>query len=328
MMTSSISVVIPTYNRVDLIGETLAAIRAQTLAPVEIIVVDDGSTDETPAWLAEHAGDVRAIRVSNGGDLVARNTGLAAATADLVAFCDSDDLWQPDYLAAMVALWDGAPHLVAAYGDFVTVRDGRWGSDSKFAAAPASFWDGMRDWGEAGGIFDVPIAERLVAYQPFFPSALIARRDFLNTVGGWDAAVSRIVGTDFATALRITAHAPIGVLHRPLVGIRKHAGNFSADVQVMNLGDSLILEHALRTNPYLATHAALVRSSIVARRRAALDTAFARGDLAAVQTISSLLGPALNRAGQVKTAVARMPSPLARIVSRALLTAGSLRAMF
>lgn len=326
MTQPRIAVVIPTYNRARLIGETLAAIYAQTLTAHTIIVVDDGSTDETPAVLAAEGDRIRVLRLANGGDLRARNAGIAAAEAELIAFCDSDDLWEPDFLAEMAALWQAEPRLCAAYGDFVLLRDGVRGVAQKFADAPAGFWDGLRPLGGAGAVFDQPIAERLIRFQPFFPSAMVARADFLRAIGGWDEAVSRIVGCDLATALRITAHAPIGVLRRPLVTIRKHAGNFSADTQAMELGDSLVLEHALRSNPYLAPHAAALRASTIARRHAALDMAFARGDLAGVREIAALLGPALGRAGRMKAGVARLPAPLARPVAAALLAAGSLRA--
>ncbi|MDE2516879.1 MAG: glycosyltransferase family 2 protein [Rhodospirillales bacterium] len=326
MADRAIAVVIPTYNRAALIRETLAAIYAQTLAPRAIIVVDDGSTDDTAAVLAAEGDRIRVLRIANGGDLRARNAGIAAAEADLIAFCDSDDLWEPEFLAEMAALWQAEPALCAAYGDFVLLRDGVRGTVRKFADAPAGFWDELRPLGGAGGVFDRPIAERLIRFQPFFPSALVARADFLRAIGGWDEGVSRIVGSDLATALRITAHAPIGVLRRPLVAIRKHGENFSGDTQAMELGDSLVLEHALRTNPYLAPHAATLRASTIARRRAALDTAFARGDLAGVRAIADLLGPALGRAGRVKAGIARLPGPLARAGAAVLLAAGSLRA--
>ena len=99
-----ISVVIPAYDRADLIPETLDAILGQTLVPFEVIVVDDGSRDATWEVLQSYASRVRSIRIENSGDLVARNAGLRLATGELVAFCDSDDLWRPDFLEAMAGL--------------------------------------------------------------------------------------------------------------------------------------------------------------------------------------------------------------------------------
>jgi glycosyltransferase involved in cell wall biosynthesis len=263
----SISVVIPSYNRAAFLLSTLDSILAQTRPPDEVLVVDDGSTDHTALVLRNYAPRVRHLRIANSGDLVARNTGLRAARCERVAFCDSDDLWAPDYLAAMCALWRAEPRLVAAYGDFVTVRNDVWEDNSKFAAAPPGFWHGVRKLEPDLAAFDEPVMDRLLAYQPFFVSCLVADRVFFLRIGGWDEAVSRTVGCDFATALRIAEHAPIGLLRRPLVGIRKHDGNYSADVQAMNLGDSLVLEHVLATRPAAAAHAALIRASIARRRR-------------------------------------------------------------
>ncbi len=326
-MKLSIGVVIPTYNRAGFLPETLDAILDQTRPPDAVVVVDDGSTDDTPSVLARYAPRVKTLRITNSGDLAARNTGVAVLATDLVAFCDSDDLWRPGFLAAMEALWRAEPGTLAAYGDFVIIRDGQWQSGSKFAQAPADFWHGLRPLGPQTGVFDAPIVERLIGFQPFFASAIVVARQFFREVGGWDEGASRLVGSDFATALRIAEHAPLGVLQIPLVGIRRHAGNISGDVQKMNLGDAMVLEHVLRTRPSLAPHAALIRASIARRRRDALETAFARGDFAAVREIYALL-PAVERGGKiaVKRAVAALPMGLAKPLAELLLAAGSARA--
>ncbi|MFC7552372.1 glycosyltransferase family 2 protein [Pseudoroseomonas wenyumeiae] len=133
---ASISVVVPTYNRAALLPATLDAILSQTLRPLEVIIVDDGSTDDTAAVLARYGRRLRVLRVPNGGDLKARNAGLAEATGDLVAFCDSDDLWKPGFLAAMLRMWQVEPALRVAFSDFVILRDDVWQEDRKFADAP------------------------------------------------------------------------------------------------------------------------------------------------------------------------------------------------
>ena len=120
---TEIGVVIPTYNRAGLIGETLDAVFAQTLPPDEVIVVDDGSTDDTQSVLASYLSRVRPLRITNSGELAARNAGLRAAQSRLVAFCDSDDLWTPDFLATMSAQWHAEPKLIACYADFRTLAE-------------------------------------------------------------------------------------------------------------------------------------------------------------------------------------------------------------
>jgi glycosyltransferase involved in cell wall biosynthesis len=104
-----ISVVLPVYNRARYVGEAIDSVLGQTRAPDELIVVDDGSTDDSIAVVERFARPgVRILRRENGGIGAARNTGLAAVTGDLVAFIDSDDVWERDKLALQVrALQDG-----------------------------------------------------------------------------------------------------------------------------------------------------------------------------------------------------------------------------
>jgi glycosyltransferase involved in cell wall biosynthesis len=287
----SVSVVLPTYNRAGLLPATLDAILAQSLRPREIIVVDDGSKDDTMAVLAGYAPSVQAIRIDNSGDLVARNIGLRAASSEFVAFCDSDDLWRPDFLRGMLALWQAEPAAKFAFSDFVILRDDVWENDAKFATATPGFWDGLRRAGPDLAVFDQPILDRLLDFQPFFPSCLVARRNFFLQIGGWDEGASRLVGCDFATALRLGEYTPFGVVQRPLVGIRKHGSNISGDAMAMALGDSKVLEHVLATRPWLAPQAASIRANIGHRRRIALELAFDRRDFAQVRAIYPMLPP-------------------------------------
>jgi glycosyltransferase involved in cell wall biosynthesis len=319
-----ITVVVPVYNRAALLPATLDAILAQTAPPREVIVVDDGSTDETPAVLARYAPRIRGMRIANSGDLTARNAGLAEARGGLVAFCDSDDLWRPGFLAAMTAMWSAEPRLRLAFSDFQILRDGMWQERTKFAEAPPGYWDGMRKLGPSMAVFDVPVFERLLQFQPFFPSCLVADRRFLLEIGGWDASVGRRAGCDFATTLRLAEHTPFGVVQEPLVGIRKHAGNHSGDVQAMNLGDAWVLQHVLSTRASLRPYAAAIQSSIHRRRVAALDIAFARHDYVAVRDIAALLPrESLSLLLRVKALVASLPKPFGLACGTALLMCGS-----
>ncbi len=307
---TNISVVVPIYNRSDLIGETLTAIMHQTLPPTEIIVVDDGSTDATPATLAAYGDRIRAIRIPNSGDLVARNMGLKAARGDLVAFCDSDDVWESDYLCVMASLWKDEPGLYAAYANFRILRDGEMSERSKFEDAPPGIWDAMRLLAGDRGVFEASYAAELLSFQPFFPSTMtVERRSFLD-VGGWDERVSR--GCDFATALRTATRPPVGVVRRPLVRIRKHPSNLSGDTERMNLGDAAVLQHVLASNPTMEPIRGKFEASMAERREAALHAAFARRDFAAVRTTFALLPSNVPSTRTcVKRAIAGLPFSLA-----------------
>ncbi|MGF1500184.1 MAG: glycosyltransferase family 2 protein [Paracoccaceae bacterium] len=104
-----IAVVIPTYNRAHVLGACLDSVLEQTVAADEVIVVDDGSSDRTAELLAGYGDRIRAIRQPNGGVSRARNAGIAAATAEWVAFVDSDDLWRPTRIEVLHRDLTGAP---------------------------------------------------------------------------------------------------------------------------------------------------------------------------------------------------------------------------
>lgn len=120
-----VSVVVPTYNRRDFIGETLASVMAQTYANFELIVIDDGSTDGTREFVLDafgHDPRLRYISQPNSERAVARNRGIRESRGEFVAFLDSDDLWLPSKLERQVsAMWiDGAPECCFSLFDVLT----------------------------------------------------------------------------------------------------------------------------------------------------------------------------------------------------------------
>jgi glycosyltransferase involved in cell wall biosynthesis len=114
----SVSVVIPTYNRAGLVQRAINSVLAGMSDGDELLVVDDGSTDDTLARLSSFGTSIRVIAQSNRGQAAARNVGLLAAKHDLVAFLDSDDEWTPDKLDLQRALFATDPDLAFACSDF------------------------------------------------------------------------------------------------------------------------------------------------------------------------------------------------------------------
>jgi glycosyltransferase involved in cell wall biosynthesis len=133
-----VSVVLPTYNRAPFLAQAFAAIRGQTFASWELIVVDDGSTDETRAMVATLTGDVeqpvRYVYQANQGAYAARNTGLDAARGGYVAFYDSDDCWLPHHLGDSVSALEANRDVDWVYGPnrMVDWATGRVLADSTF----------------------------------------------------------------------------------------------------------------------------------------------------------------------------------------------------
>jgi Glycosyl transferase family 2 len=118
-----VSVNIPTYNRAHLIRHALDSVLRQTYANVEIVVIDDGSTDGTRGLVAEYGDRVRYFRQPNGGLGVARNAALAQSTGDCIAFLDSDDEWFDFKLALQVEALERMPDVSFLYTEFVILKD-------------------------------------------------------------------------------------------------------------------------------------------------------------------------------------------------------------
>ncbi|HET9395094.1 MAG TPA: glycosyltransferase family A protein, partial [Nitrospiraceae bacterium] len=114
-MSAKVSVIVPCYNAARYVAETLESLRQQTWPSLEVIVVDDGSTDDSARIIETFAGlDLTLIRQSNRGQTAALNVGLARATGDFVQYLDADDLIDPDKIAIQVARLADAPGCVAS----------------------------------------------------------------------------------------------------------------------------------------------------------------------------------------------------------------------
>jgi hypothetical protein len=117
-----VSIVVPAYNTLSTLPETVGSLLAQTYTDFEVIVVDDGSSDGTAAWvMAQTDPRVRLIRQVNRGLAGARNSGIAAAKGALIGLCDGDDLWEPEKLAAHVAFLSEHPEIGVSYSASVMV---------------------------------------------------------------------------------------------------------------------------------------------------------------------------------------------------------------
>ena len=106
-----VSCVVPVFNCERYLADAVASIEAQTWRPIEIIIVDDGSTDATPSVIARMGERVRALRQDNAGPATARNRGARAAQGDFIAFLDSDDEWLPEKLSVQMARFNARPDL-------------------------------------------------------------------------------------------------------------------------------------------------------------------------------------------------------------------------
>jgi len=225
MHPSEISVVIPTYNRAHCIVRALESVFAQSLAPGEIIVVDDASHDDTAAVLAPYAGRIRVIRhETNAGASAARNTGIAAAQGTWVAFLDSDDAWRPDKLARQLAF-------MAAHGINVccTNCDLIW-PDGQVEPAYRPYPPRMEIGHYVWGCFTCP------------GSTLIARRDLIAAVGGYDLRYPRYEDWDLFLRLADHPQVVLGFLNDYLADVWRDS---SANTALVDKGLDLMVDDHL-----------------------------------------------------------------------------------
>jgi len=124
-MQHTVSVIIPTYNRSHTIAQAIQSVQEQSIEPLEIIVIDDGSTDNTSALIKETFPDVKLYRQSNHGVSHARNRGIESASGNWIAFLDSDDAWYPGKLEAQLKELERNPKVRLCHSDEHWIRNGR-----------------------------------------------------------------------------------------------------------------------------------------------------------------------------------------------------------
>jgi cellulose synthase/poly-beta-1,6-N-acetylglucosamine synthase-like glycosyltransferase len=186
-MPPRLSIIIPVKNCLQYLPTAIESIRRQAIEDVEIVVIDDQSTDGLDRWLAEESQRDRRLKCLTGpgqGVAVARNVGLAACTAPLVGFVDADDQWNDHVIADRLELMEQKPEIVLSFADHETYSvDGRHLA-SDFAYWPRfSHWlDGRRGLLPLGGrAFDLIFAENVCG-----TGTVLARRDAMNAAGGFD----------------------------------------------------------------------------------------------------------------------------------------------
>jgi glycosyltransferase involved in cell wall biosynthesis len=196
--TPLVSVIIPSYNRREMLLQAVAAVLAQTFTDYELIVVDDGSTDNTPAALAPYTGAITLLTGDNKGVSAARNDGVARARGEYVAFLDSDDLWLPDKLSRQVSFLAAHPEVLVCQTEEIWIKNGRRINPAKKHRKPS------------GMIFFPSLALCLVS-----PSAVMIKKTFFREIGGFDEMLPAC--EDYDLWLRISCRHPIHLINDPLV---------------------------------------------------------------------------------------------------------------
>jgi len=199
-----VSVIIPTFNREACLGRAVDSVLGQTFIDFELIVVDDGSTDDTTGLLDTYGDRLTRIRQDNRGVSAARNAGIRICRGSLIAFLDSDDVWRPGKLERQVAFFHAHPRAVACQTEEIWIRNGKRVNPKK------------RHRKFSGMIFEKTLPLCLVS-----PSAVMIRRSLFDEVGLFDETLPAC--EDYDLWLRITWKYPVHLIDTPL--IVKHGGH-------------------------------------------------------------------------------------------------------
>ena len=285
---TNVSLIIPSYNRAALIGQTIDSALAQSRAFHEIIVVDDGSSDNTLDVLARYGDKIRVFPMPHAGVQAARNKGVAVASGTHIALCDSDDLLEPDFVETGANWLDTHPGYQALYANFVTFNSDGVSPSDKFSQAPPRWFEHATE--RDGYLCDIPdLYLRTIEFQPLFSSGVILQKSFYQQLGGYDAEFKGIGAEDWEFTLRVAALGKVALCARPLVRIRKHEGNDSSDNIKTVRGTADILEYALRNHPAAQQYRENILESIDSRRLGVFNEAFARGQFDTAEQMLCLL---------------------------------------
>jgi glycosyltransferase involved in cell wall biosynthesis len=215
-----VSAIIAVYNGVDRLREAIASIRAQELAPFEIIVVDDGSTDGTAEVIASHGAALNALRQEHAGVSVAHNLALRHARGEAIAFLDHDDLWTPHALRSMVSLLQSDPAIDIVSGR-VEMRYER----------------------------SVPPSEEMrrclvTTNRPYMMHSLLIRRQVFDRVGNFDERLTHAQDVDWYMRARDLG-VRFGFIPEVTMIYRMHETNMTRDVFAATQGIMAAFKNSL-----------------------------------------------------------------------------------
>lgn len=232
-----VSIIIPAYNAMTYLPETIETVLSQTFTDFEVLVVNDGSTDRTVEWISQLTeARLRLISQSNQGLSRARNTGITSAQGEYVALLDADDLWESTKLEKQVRCLDENPEVGLVY-TWTALADQNGKPTGRIVASHAN-----------GNVWQKLTETNIVACG----SNPLIRRSCFETVGLFSTDLSSCEDRDMW--LRIAKEYPFAVVKEPLVRYRQHRGNMSKNLQTMLEATRTVIERAFHSAPTELLH--------------------------------------------------------------------------
>lgn len=231
-MNPLVSVVIPNHNYAKYLRGSIDSVLQQTYSNIEVIVVDDGSTDDSRKIVESYGDAIVGIFQENQGVSVSRNNGVAASNGDYIAFLDADDAWLPAKIEKQVELLLADPSVGMAHAGLLEIDE----HGAQFGVRT----DGMEGW---------VYAEMLRFGRPVIlggGSSILVRRSAFDAVAGFDTRLSTSADWDFGYS--IAARFKVGFVAEPLVLYRQHNANMHCNIRLMEHDSLIMLAKAFDTD--------------------------------------------------------------------------------
>jgi glycosyltransferase involved in cell wall biosynthesis len=231
-----VSVIIPCYNAARFVRDAVVSALSQTYRSLEIIVINDGSTDDTEGVLQPYSGQIHYYRQPNHGLSITRNRAITLARGELIAFLDADDIWFPEKLARQVQCLRQDPKIGLVHTNY-----------AKLYAATGKLETRQPHNFTVGNCY-----ARLALGNVVQVSSVVLRRECLDKVGRFDDKIPRRTCEDYDLWLRMARHFDFAYIPEPLMLYRRHAANMSNNTQAMTQDEAYVLQKALKADPSLA----------------------------------------------------------------------------
>jgi glycosyltransferase involved in cell wall biosynthesis len=244
-MDDLISVVIPAYNCSKFIGSVIESVLNQTYKKVEIIAVDDCSTDDTPAKLLEFGDKIKIVlQEKNKGAAETRNTGIGQCSGRLIAFLDGDDKWVPEKLEIFAESLGENENILFAFSDFSRFK---WSDGAFFALSNSQDFPMIYDIIRMQTYTDrnsFTISRKdmfalILGGYPIYPSTMVVRKRIFDSIGMWRKVLTN---EDFDFSLRCSRATDCIYIDQKLTKIGRHDDNLSIDTQRQKEGDISVFD--------------------------------------------------------------------------------------
>jgi glycosyltransferase involved in cell wall biosynthesis len=210
-----VSVVIPTFNCAEFIGGAIQSVLSQTIDDYEIIVVDDGSTDDTPSVVAGFGDRVRYFRQDNQGVAAARNRGIRSASGQIIGFLDADDRWKPDKLERQTSVFSASDEIDVVFSRHENL-DGQTAGFNQYESPDLTKLLSVVSLGSRAYLIeDQDLFQKILRYYLLLTSTVMLKRSCIERVGDFDESLG--IAEDTQLWLRIAKRSKVAFVDLPLV---------------------------------------------------------------------------------------------------------------